>query len=73
MVRECLAASFSMTNIYSCLPKLNEKIDLLKKIFLQNEKDDISFDVAEIFPRLLMDMLTTEMFDIDISLSRAMP
>jgi hypothetical protein len=65
MVRECLAPSFTMTNIYSCLPKLNEKMDLLKKIFLQNEKDDISFDVAEIFPRLLMDMLTTAMFDID--------
>jgi hypothetical protein len=54
-----------MTNIHSSLPKLNEKIDLLKKIFLQNEKDDVSFDVAEIFHRLLMDMLTTAMFDID--------
>jgi cytochrome P450 len=65
MVRKCLAPSFSMTNIFSCLPKLHEKIDLLKKIFVQHEKDDVSFDVSEIFPRLLMDMLTTAMFDVD--------
>jgi cytochrome P450 len=65
MVRKCLAPSFSLTNIFSCLPKLHEKIDLLKKIFLQHEKDDKSFDVSEIFPRLSMDMLTTVMFDVD--------
>mmetsp|Transcript_14216 Transcript_14216/g.13737 ORF Transcript_14216/g.13737 Transcript_14216/m.13737 type:complete len:480 (+) Transcript_14216:122-1561(+) len=64
-VRKCLAPSFSTTNIFSSLPQLHEKIDLLKKIFLQNEKDNISFDVAEIFPRLLMDMICTAMFDVD--------
>eukprot|EP00596_Hydrurales_sp_CCMP1899_P006106 CAMPEP_0119034546 /NCGR_PEP_ID=MMETSP1177-20130426/1530_1 /TAXON_ID=2985 /ORGANISM="Ochromonas sp, Strain CCMP1899" /LENGTH=217 /DNA_ID=CAMNT_0006992043 /DNA_START=251 /DNA_END=900 /DNA_ORIENTATION=+ len=64
-VRKCLAPSFSTTNISSSLPQLHEKIDLLKKIFLQNEKDNISFDVAEIFPRLLMDMICTAMFDVD--------
>jgi cytochrome P450 len=64
-VRKCLAPSFSLTNIYSSLPKLHAKIDILKKIFLQNEKDNVSFDVLVIFPRLLMDMLCTAMFDID--------
>jgi cytochrome P450 len=64
-VRKCLAPSFSAANIFSSLPKLHEKIDLLKKIFLQNEKDNKSFDVSQIFPRLLMDMLCTAMFDVD--------
>jgi cholesterol 24(S)-hydroxylase len=64
-VRKCLAPSFSAANIFSSLPKLHEKIDLLKKIFLKNEKDNVSFDVSVIFPRLLMDMLCTAMFDVD--------
>jgi cytochrome P450 len=64
-IRKGLAPSFSSTNIFSSLPKLHEKIDLLKNIFLQNEKDDVSFNVSEIFPRLLMDMLCTAMFDVD--------
>jgi cytochrome P450 len=34
MVRKSLAPSFSLTNILSVLPKLHEKIVLLKKIFL---------------------------------------
>jgi cytochrome P450 len=65
MVRKSLAPSFSLTNILSALPKLHEKIVLLKKIFLQNEKDNVSFNVSEIFPRLVMDMLCTAMFDVD--------
>jgi hypothetical protein len=65
MVRKSLAPSFSLTNITSCLPTLHEKIDLLKKIFLQYEKDDISFNVSEILPRLVMDMLCSAMFNID--------
>mmetsp|Transcript_14207 Transcript_14207/g.13729 ORF Transcript_14207/g.13729 Transcript_14207/m.13729 type:complete len:480 (-) Transcript_14207:28-1467(-) len=64
-IRKGLAPSFSSSNIFSSLPKLHEKIDLLKKIFLQNEKDDASFNVAEIFPRLLLDMLCTAMFKVD--------
>jgi cytochrome P450 len=48
-IRKCLAPSFSSANIISSLPKLHEKIDLLKKIFFQNEKDDASFNVAEIW------------------------
>jgi cytochrome P450 len=64
-VRKCLAPSFSSVNIFSSLPKLHEKIDLLKNIFLQNEKDNRSFEVSEPFIHLLLDMLCTTMFDID--------
>jgi cytochrome P450 len=64
-IRKCMAPSFSNTNIFSALPRLHEKIDLLKKIFLQNEMDNRSFDLSVVFPRLLMDMLCTTMFDID--------
>jgi cytochrome P450 len=64
-VRKCLAPSFSSANIFSSLPKIHEKIDLLKKIFLQYESDNRSFNVSEIIPRLLMDILCTAMFDVD--------
>jgi cytochrome P450 len=64
-VRKCLAPSFSISNIFSSLPKLHEKLDFVKKIFLQNEKENRNFDAAKTFARLLLDMLCTAMFDVD--------
>ena len=55
--RKAVAPSFSMTNITASLVKMTEKIDKLKKIFLQYEENKETFDIAELLARFSMDFL----------------
>ena len=56
-IRKCLAPSFSMINICTTLPKMFEKIDELKKIFRQHEKNGSTFEVSNITKKLTMDFI----------------
>lgn len=55
--RKALAPSFSMMNICTTLPKMYEKIEELKNMFLAYEKDGSTFEISTITTRLTMDFI----------------
>ena len=57
VARKGIASSFSIKNILLSLPMMNEKIDQLKEYFLQQEREQATFNLSTIILQLTMDFL----------------